>query len=72
MPGRQWLTLVILATQEVELRRIEVRRQLGQIVHPISKIPITKMTGGVVQGIGLAFKRQYRKKTKTKNYVPPR
>jgi hypothetical protein len=29
----QWLTPVILATQEAEIRRIEVRSQPGQIVH---------------------------------------
>jgi hypothetical protein len=29
----QWLTPVILATQEVEIRRIEVCIQLEQIVH---------------------------------------
>jgi hypothetical protein len=28
-----WLTLVILATQEAEIRRIVVQSQPGQIVH---------------------------------------
>jgi hypothetical protein len=28
----QWLTLVILATQEAEVRRIEVESQLGKTV----------------------------------------
>jgi hypothetical protein len=31
-PGRQWFTPVILATQEAEIRRIEVRSQPEQIV----------------------------------------
>jgi hypothetical protein len=29
----QWLTLVTLATQEAEIRRISVQDQPGQIVH---------------------------------------
>jgi hypothetical protein len=39
----QWLTPVILASQEAEIRRITVRSQPGQIVlgDPISKIPTT-------------------------------
>jgi hypothetical protein len=28
-----WLTPIILATQEAEIRRITVQRQFGQIVH---------------------------------------
>jgi hypothetical protein len=43
--GCQWLTSVILATQEAEIRRIEVQSQPRQIVleDPISKKkPITK------------------------------
>jgi hypothetical protein len=32
LPRHQWLTPVILATQESEIRRIVVRSQLGQIV----------------------------------------
>jgi hypothetical protein len=30
--GRQWLTPVILATQEAEIRRTVVQSQLGQVV----------------------------------------
>jgi hypothetical protein len=30
--GHRWLTPVILATQEAEIRRITVQSQLGQIV----------------------------------------
>jgi hypothetical protein len=33
--GCPWLTPVVLATQEVEIRRIEVRSQPGQIVSEI-------------------------------------
>jgi hypothetical protein len=44
-----WLTPVILATQEVEIRRIVVRSQPGQIVHktPSRKNPSQKRAGGV-------------------------
>jgi hypothetical protein len=40
----QWLTPVILAIQEAEIRRITVQSQHGQIVpqDPISKKPFTK------------------------------
>jgi hypothetical protein len=42
--GQQWLTSVILATQEAEIRRIAVQSQPGQIVlpEPILKKPIRK------------------------------
>jgi hypothetical protein len=45
-----WLTLIILATQEAEIRRIAVGNQPRQIVcDPISKILNTKRTGRVAQ-----------------------
>jgi hypothetical protein len=61
-----WLTPVILATQEAEIRRITVRSQLGQIVWETlsRKNPSQKRTGGVAQGVGSEFKPQY---CKTKN-----
>jgi hypothetical protein len=33
--GRQWLTTIILATQEAEIRMIMVQSQLGQILREI-------------------------------------
>jgi hypothetical protein len=45
--GHQWLTPVILATQEAEIKRITVRsqpREIGQR-DPISKKPFTKKKG---------------------------
>jgi hypothetical protein len=57
---------VILATQEAEIRRIEVQSQPGQIVRETlsQKIPITKRAEGVAQGEGPEFKSQYLKKKK--------
>jgi hypothetical protein len=59
-----WLTPVILATQEAEIRRIVV--QLGQIVHKTLSPQNThththththtQRAGGVAQGVGLEFK----------------
>jgi hypothetical protein len=42
--GLQWLTLVILATQMTEIRRIVVQSQPGQIIHETlsRKKPFTK------------------------------
>jgi hypothetical protein len=41
--GHQWLTPVILVTQKVEIRRITVPSQPGQIVpETLSQKPITK------------------------------
>jgi hypothetical protein len=48
---------VILATQEAEIRRIEVQTQPRQIVQEtISKILNTKRAGGVAQGVDAEFK----------------
>jgi hypothetical protein len=33
LAGCQWLTLVIVAFQKAEIKRIKVRSQPGQIVH---------------------------------------
>jgi hypothetical protein len=33
LAGHQWLTPIILATQEAEIKRSMVQRQPGQIVH---------------------------------------
>jgi hypothetical protein len=38
----QWLTLIILATQEAEIRRISVQRKPGEIVRPYLKKHFTK------------------------------
>jgi hypothetical protein len=62
----QWLTPVILVTQEAEIRRSMVQSQPGQIVleTPISKKPSQKRAGGMAQGEGLACKPQNHKKIK--------
>jgi hypothetical protein len=56
----QWFTLVILATQKAETRRIMARSQSEQIVQetPSQNKPITK------KGVGPEFKPQYHKKKK--------
>jgi hypothetical protein len=61
----QWLTPIILATQEAEIRRIALEASPGKSSQdPISKKPITKIAGGVGQGIGPEFKPQHHKKEK--------
>jgi tRNA U54 and U55 pseudouridine synthase Pus10 len=58
-----WLTLVILATQEAEIRRIVVGSQPGQIVLETlsQKNPSQERAGGSPfhQGIGPELKPQY-------------
>jgi hypothetical protein len=60
-----WLTLVILATQEVEIRRIMVQSQHEQN-SSAEKNPSQKRAGRMAQEEGPEFKPQYHKKTKTK------
>jgi hypothetical protein len=66
-----WLTPVILATQEEEIRRIMVQSQLWQITHETlsgkKNHQKKKRAGGVAQGIGPVFKPQYLKKKKKKH-----
>jgi hypothetical protein len=58
---------VILATQKVEIKRTEVRRQLGQIVcETLSQKTLHKNRAGcVAQGEGPEFKPQYHEKKKS-------
>jgi hypothetical protein len=69
--GCRWLTPVIPATQEAEIRRIKVRSQPRQIVSqdPISKTLHKNKAGGVAQGEGPEFKPQYHKKKKKKTVL---
>jgi hypothetical protein len=62
--GRWWLTPVILATQEAEIRRTVVQSQSRQIVlKTLSQKTLHKnRAGGMTQGEGPEFKPQYRKK----------
>jgi hypothetical protein len=54
----QWLTPVILAAQEAEIRRIRVPSQPRQIVCETlsQETPSQKRAGGVAQGVGPEFK----------------
>jgi hypothetical protein len=56
---------VILATQEVEIRKIVVQNQPQQIIHktlPRKETPHQKMAGGVAQGEGPEVKFSTEKK----------
>jgi hypothetical protein len=66
LAGHWWLTPIILATEEAEIRRVVVRSQpwANSSCDPILKILITKRVGGVAQGIDPEFKHQYHKKEK--------
>jgi hypothetical protein len=59
--GRWWLTPVILAIQEAEIRKITIRSQPGQKVHKtLSQKTLHKNRVGVVaQGESPEFKLQY-------------
>jgi hypothetical protein len=66
-----WLTHVILATQEEEIRRITVQSQLWpkkSLQGPILKTLHKKRAGRVAQGEGPKFKLQYLQKKKKDNY----
>jgi hypothetical protein len=58
-------TLIILAAQETEIRRITVRSQPWKIVHKTlfeKKNPSQKRPARVAQGVDPTFKPQYSKK----------
>jgi hypothetical protein len=65
----RWLTSVILATEEAEIRKMAVQSQPGQIVHKTLswRKPPQKRTNGVAQGEGPEFKSQYHKKKEALN-----
>jgi hypothetical protein len=64
--GHQWLTPVILATQEAEIKRIAIWSQPRQIICDTlsRKNSIQKRAGGVAKGVRPEFKPQYCKKKK--------
>jgi hypothetical protein len=62
-----WLTPVILAIQEAEIRRFEASSRQLILREAISKIPNSKRDSGVAQGVGPDFKPQYHKKEKKKH-----
>jgi hypothetical protein len=69
--GHHLLTSVILATQEADIRRIQVRSQPGakRSQDPMLKNPSQKRVCGVAQDVGPEFKPQYFKKKKKKRVL---
>jgi hypothetical protein len=63
LAGHQWLTSVILANQQAEIRRVMGQSQPGQIV-----LETYLKRAGVARGVGSEFKPQYGKKKK-KNQI---
>jgi hypothetical protein len=61
----QCLTPVILATQEADIRRIEVLSQPGEIVHETLSWKDPTQKSGVAQGISPEFKPQHPPHTHT-------
>jgi hypothetical protein len=55
---------VILATQEAEIRKIEIQSQPDKIVQValFRKNPSQRSAGGMVRAVGSDFKSQYHKK----------
>jgi hypothetical protein len=67
--GHWWLTSIIQATQEADIRRIVVRSQPGQIVLQRAYLKKTlhkNMVGGVAQGEGPELNPTTPKKKKKK------
>jgi hypothetical protein len=66
LAGHRWLTPVILATQEADIRRIVVQSQPRQTVQETLSWKNTsqKRAGGVAQSVGLEFKPKYLQKKK--------
>jgi hypothetical protein len=67
--GCPWLTPIILTTQEVEIKRIAVQSQPGQIV--CETLHKKNRAGGVAQGEGPEFKPQFHNKKKRKCSLKP-
>jgi hypothetical protein len=69
--GHRWFMLVILASQETEIRRIEVQSQPRKILCETlsQKNPSQKRAGGMAQGVGPEFKSQYHTHTHTHTHT---
>jgi hypothetical protein len=64
-PDNWWLTPIIIATQEAEIRRIVVQSPAQANSETLSwKNSSQKRAGGVTQVVGTEFKPQYHKKKK--------